>query len=229
MGLRNIEGVVLRLRDLGEADRLVTLFGPAIGRRTGVARGARRLRSRLAGPLQPLHHVRISVFERQGRELLAIDHVDVLERFEGLRSDLDRLLAGMGVLAVVDGLVAEGEPAPALYDLLLRTLRALAGPGDPRPLALAFRARFLAYSGYSLRLDRCVQCGREAAGRLVPARGGLVCPRCGGGEPAGANALELLRQLLAGSMEETGRLDPAAAVLAEAERMLDEAFAYHFE
>ena len=60
MGLYKVEGIVLRRRNLGEADRLVTILSRDRGKLTVVARGARRPRSRLGGRLEPATRAVIS-------------------------------------------------------------------------------------------------------------------------------------------------------------------------
>ena len=57
------EAVVLRARDLGEADRLLILLTPAWGKVRAVVRGARKPKSKLGGHLQPFTHVAIELVQ----------------------------------------------------------------------------------------------------------------------------------------------------------------------
>ena len=67
MPLLRTEGIVLQAWDLGEYDRLVTLYTREHGRLAVVARGARRLRSRFAGALELFTWGDAVGFEREGR------------------------------------------------------------------------------------------------------------------------------------------------------------------
>lgn len=53
MPLVKTAAIVLHSRKWGEADRIVTFYTMRIGKLRGVARGARRLKSRLGGMIEP--------------------------------------------------------------------------------------------------------------------------------------------------------------------------------
>ena len=71
MPLLRAEGIVLHAWDLGEHDRLVTLYTRDHGRFSAVARGARRLRSRFSGALELFTWGDAVGFEREGRGLVS--------------------------------------------------------------------------------------------------------------------------------------------------------------
>ncbi|MGD0219198.1 MAG: DNA repair protein RecO, partial [Acidimicrobiales bacterium] len=50
-------GVVLRTIRLGEADRIVTILTPRHGKVRAVAKGVRKVKSRIGARLEPLTHV----------------------------------------------------------------------------------------------------------------------------------------------------------------------------
>ena len=54
MGLYKTEAVVLRARDLGEADRILTLYSREYGKLDAVAKGVKKMRSKMGGSAQPL-------------------------------------------------------------------------------------------------------------------------------------------------------------------------------
>ena len=78
--------VILKRMDLGEADRIVTLYSRDVGKIRAVAKGVRRTTSRSAGHLEPftLSDVMFAV----GRELDVISQADTLESFRQVREDL---------------------------------------------------------------------------------------------------------------------------------------------
>ena len=53
MPLVKTAAIVLHSRKWGDADRIVTFYTMRIGKLRGVARGARRLKSRLGGMIEP--------------------------------------------------------------------------------------------------------------------------------------------------------------------------------
>src|SRR6185295_3537772 len=55
----NVEGVILRRRNIGEADSIFTVLSPYAGKFDAVARGVRKPRSRMRGHLEPLTRCRL--------------------------------------------------------------------------------------------------------------------------------------------------------------------------
>lgn len=227
MGLVRTEALVLGTRALGEQDRLVSLYTRNLGRLTAVARGARRLRSRFGGALEPFTWGEALGFEREGRGLLRLDQFAVRCAFRAIREDLDRLGQGARILEAVLRLTPERDPAPAAFDFLLRALRALE-TGPPARVQLAFSLGWLDHLGYRPRLDRCVGCGRRPGHHGVgfdAARGGLVCAGCRApGDPTpgvSAGALAALRGLQRAPWSLRLRVRLPRAAEAEASALLD--------
>jgi DNA repair protein RecO (recombination protein O) len=188
MPLLRGEGIVLQTRELGEHDRLVTLYTREHGKLTAVARGARRLRSRFAGALELFTWGDLVGFEREGRPLVRLDHFDVRRPFRPLREDLVRLGQGARMVEALARLTAERDPQAATFALLLRALRALETE-MPARVHLAFTLRLLDLLGHRPRLDRCGECGRVVGTHDVgfdPAAGTV---RCGGCRGAGVPVL----------------------------------------
>lgn len=230
MAVHESAAVVLWRRDLGETDRLVELYSRRFGKLRGVARGARRPRSRLTGALEPFTLGALVFFDTGRSELVRIDHFDVLEPFAALREDLDRLGRAAWTLECVARLTADRDPQAALFGLLVRTLRALDGRLAPGRAAACFGLRAMDLLGHRLRLDRCVGCGRLQPlpdPALDVAAGGLLCRACGTGRaiPVSAALLGALRRLRAASWEEGLRLRLPPGLAAELERLLEEAMA----
>ncbi len=185
MPLYDSEALVLRSIDFREADKVVTFLTPGHGRLSGLARGAKRLRSRFGASLEVLTHGRLVYFDRQGKNLIGINHFDVLHSFQGLREDLIRSASGQYLAELALDFVPEREAAPDCFALLLAALGQLQGAKDPEALLRIFEIRFLALLGYAPRLDACVQCGRKASVfGFSSKQGGLVCSGCAGPKDA---------------------------------------------
>lgn len=225
MPLLRTQGIVLRARDLGEHDRLVTLYTRDHGRFTAVAQGARRARSRFGGALEPFTWGEVVGFEREGRDLVRLDHFDIHRSFRALREDLERLGQGARLLEAILRLTGERDPHPACFGLLLRALRALE-TGPPARVQLAFTLRLLDLLGHRPRLDRCAGCGRAVGTADVafdPGQGGVACAGCRapGGVMVSPRALGALRGLQAAAWDTRLRARIAPAVEREASSVLD--------
>jgi len=187
VALYKSDAVVISRRNLGESDRLVEFYTRDFGKVRGVAKGARRPRSRFGSALETFTRGRLLFFDTGRSELVRIDHFDILESFIRVREHLERLGRGAWVVECLARLSAERDSHPALYRLLVRSLVALEGPAGPGRVAACFGLRAFDLTGHRPRIDRCVSCGRPypfpGAG-LDVGEGGLTCASCGtGGHP----------------------------------------------
>lgn len=189
-----VEAIVLRLRPLGEADRILTLLSRERGKLHAVAKGSRRTASRFGARLDFFNRVTLSL--HAGRSL------DVIT---GARSLMERSAAGdragsfwerlvepeayalaSYVAEVIDALSEPDMPVPDVFDLLCELREAIAAGVPAASLGAAMDLRLLSVLGLAPELDACARCGsplgnRPLAGgraRLAPGSGGLVCRRC---------------------------------------------------
>ena len=166
-------------RPLGEADRLVSFYTREFGRLSGVAKGARRPRTRFGGSLELFSQGHLLFFETERSQLVRVDHFDLLHSFVTVREELERFGQGAWVVECLGRLTPERDPHAALYGLLTRTLRALEAFARPERARLAFALRCVDLLGHRLRLDRCLACGgTPVAPNLDFTAGGLVCRAC---------------------------------------------------
>jgi DNA repair protein RecO (recombination protein O) len=179
VGLGASAAVVIGSFPLGESDRVVTFFSRDFGRLRGVAKAARRMRSRFGGALELFTLGQLVFFDTGRSDLVRIDHFDVLHPFAALRDDLGRIGEAAWVVEVVARTTGERDRQPALYGLLVRALRALEASARPARVAICFGVRCLDVLGHRPRLDRCVECGRTYPfPRPAWAEGGVVCEPC---------------------------------------------------
>ena len=191
------EGVILRRRNLGEADSIFTVFSGSEGKFEAIAKGVRKARSRMRGHLEPLTRSRLLV--AQGRSLDVFTQAETVDSYRRLREDLEASAEALYCLELVDRFTEEREPLPDLYALLLATLELLEGGGGAS-VSRFFELRLLSLLGYEPHIDGCVVCGGRLPAEealLSPRAGGLVCRQCrveaGGGRIVSVAVIKLLR------------------------------------
>jgi DNA repair protein RecO (recombination protein O) len=205
--LYRVHGIVLRRRDLGETDRIVTLLTLEHGKRRIVAKGSRRPASRLAGHLEPFAATRLLVARTRGLDI--VSQAETIEVFAGLRTDEAAIATAGYVAELVDALLPEEQASDAVYDLLYATYGLLAEGRDARLVTRVFEMAFLRHIGYRPELRQCVVCEQAVEPVLngFSLDGGVVCHRCLDRRPdvmrVSVNALKLLRTIDRG---EFGRL-----------------------
>jgi DNA repair protein RecO (recombination protein O) len=190
--------VILKRMDLGEADRIVTLYSRDVGKIRAVAKGVRRTTSRSAGHLEPftLSDVMFAV----GRELDVISQADTLEAFRAIREDLVLTTYAYYLAEMVDLLTEDRMENRAVFDVLVAGLRDLCEVTDSRMVLIAFHLRLLEVLGYRPELRECVTCRatiEPERNQFSALMGGVLCPGCGPQEATaravGTSVLKLLR------------------------------------
>jgi len=183
-GYNRTDAIVLNTTDYGESDRIVTFFTADYGKVAGIAKGARRSKKRFVNKLEPFSHITLTVFHKEGRQLVRIEECRLIENFHHLKENLEKLAYGSYLLELLGTMTREGEEQEGLFTLLLATLRVLEEAEEPEKWALIFETKLLSLLGYRPRLDRCVICSRLTDGTkyyFSSHRGGAVCGGCRGG------------------------------------------------
>jgi DNA repair protein RecO (recombination protein O) len=212
--LVDCQAIVLAGQKMGEADTLLTLLTLERGVLKGVAKGARRMKSRFGGSIQPFTYGQAILFERRAAGLCSVNHFDPLHSFQRLRNDLDVLTNAAVMANAARRLLPEEQPAGEAFALLLKGLRALEAGEEGDRQVFWYLLLLLQTAGYQPRVDRCLV-GRHRATQqtdgsrwvFVPQLGGTVCRACYddrtsglAGPPPGfpltAGAHALLRQAL---------------------------------
>jgi DNA repair protein RecO (recombination protein O) len=222
------EAVVLRSIRYGEADRVLHLYSADRGRLGAVAKGVRRIRSRMGGRLEPMARVRLVLHQGRG-ELCTVTSVDTVHAHPDLRERRASLERGVQACEAVLRLLDSAEPNPAAYNLLCNQLALL----DSRPEAatraqsLAFRAKLLLATGFAPELASCASCGEaDHLSGFSPAAGGVVCSSCEAGSfPLDVEGHGFLVGALAQPLAEAPHAGDRA--LGQADRALAETLEHH--
>ena len=207
MPVRESESIVLRTYPLGEGDRLVSFFSRSEGRLRGVARGARKPKSRFGASLEPLSHVRIGFYERETRELVRIRQCELIESFWDAQRSYNVSLAFAFLAEVVEGVLPEREASDPAFRLLLVTCRAIAQSGLVVLPISYFAIWMLRLGGWLPSLDRCSACHRSLAGQpiwLVEGLSEIFCRACQPGDaiPVSGEVASAARVMLRESLED---------------------------
>lgn len=211
------EGVVLRTKNLGEADKIVTVYSLQNGKIGAIARGARRIRNRLLGPTQIFTHGRYLLFK--GKNLDTLSQAEIVQSNQSMRDDLEQMAYASYITELLDLFTEEGEPQPEIFALLLNTLK-LGKAGRFNLAVRAFELRLMKHLGYEPLLDCCVECcSRPEKQLLFSVDGGLVCPNCRGNTkremPLSLGTYQLMKNLLDWDYDRISILHPSANSLAE--------------
>lgn len=221
------EAIVLRTMDLGEADRVLTVLTPRLGKLRVIAKGVRRPRSRIGGGLQPFSDVQLVL--AVGRTWDVVTSSSLEDPHLGLRNDLHSTAAAWYLVELVDRFVEGTADTHEPFRVLAQGLSALDAGDDVSREVVArwFELALLDAMGFRPELAQCLECGSviEPEGNAYsPVGGGVLCPRCMhqalGARAVSADALKVLRHLQRSSLVGVIRLRLAPALHREVERLL---------
>jgi DNA repair protein RecO (recombination protein O) len=222
------EAIVLRSIRYGEADRILHLYTPWLGRIGAIAKGARRARSRFGARLEPFFHIRAVLHEGRG-DLYTVSGVDTVTTHGALRDHAATLDAAARACDAVGRLFETSEPHPEVFRLLANELALLsADPLHARPAnGLAFRMKLLLAAGIVPQLAACATCGEpEHLRAFSAAAGGVVCSSCEAASfPVDEECYAFMVEALGHSLAQAP--DASERALRQAERAIAETAEHH--
>jgi DNA repair protein RecO (recombination protein O) len=193
------DALILRTYKLGEADRIVVFLTRDRGKKRGVAKGARRPRSRFTGGLEPMTLAGVAYYEREQRELVRINYVEPARSPLAAMGSSSDTLGHVGYFAeLIDEWAPEAHADERLFRLGAAMTGAIAGGMPVDRLARYFEYWLLRLQGVYPATGSCPGCRETLAdGAVMPPRDHVfVCRRCappGGGTTLGAEAMQFLR------------------------------------
>jgi len=192
------EAIIIKRINLGEADRILSLYTPRHGKVKAIAKGSRRPRSKLGGHVELLTHSQLLL--ARGRNLDIITQAQTINTFLPLKDDLKRMSCGLYLAELIDAFTEERGESPELFDLLVTTLQQLTEADNQDTVLRYFELRLLDLTGYRPQLQRCANCDsslQPGVNYFSPGQGGVLCHDCTFEEPfarkLSLNALKVLR------------------------------------
>ena len=219
------EAVVIKKTKLGEADRILTLYTPHLGKTQAVAKGVRRPRSKLAGHLELLTHSQVSL--ARGRNLDTVIGSQTINSFLPLKSELMLSSYALYVTELVNQFTADHIGNYPLFQLLVETMHRLCQGSDNELILRYFELHLLNEVGYRPQLQQCVSCRsllKQTTNSFCPSVGGMLCPDCSQNQPltypVSVNALKVLRLLQDNDYNTASRLSINSELSHELERVM---------
>lgn len=216
------DAFLLDVVDLHDQDSIVTFLTSEHGRKRGVARSARRKFSRFAGQLQLLSRASVRWFEKDDRDLVRVESVELVQPAAVL-ADLEGIALGSYLADHLVQFTQENEDCGPFCRLLESTLDGLAA-GIDRDLAIRyFEIWVLRLAGIFPVPRECPICNRDLAeggSALAPEEDAILCGDCGaGGLRIDDPVLRLLRRSGAEAPQEMDRDRPAPLALRRTEEL----------
>ncbi len=173
------EGIIIRKKDFGEADKILTIYTRERGRVVAFAPGARKITSRKASATELFTHG--IYFLSEGKEMDVLIEGEVLNSFYPLRDELQKAALAFYLAELLGHLVSDGQPNYPIYRLFLESVSLLARAKRRHELWIrAFEIKALTQLGFGPELFQCAHCTAPlSAEKYFQADlGGMVCREC---------------------------------------------------
>ncbi|HVQ56255.1 MAG TPA: DNA repair protein RecO [Pyrinomonadaceae bacterium] len=182
MPLHETESIVLKSYNLAEADRIVVFFTRGFGVVRGVAKGARRIKSKFGSALEPFSQVSLEYFQKDERELVSIQSAEIVRSAFYSAADPERLETYSRMADLLLAFAPPHDPNETLYRMFSACLEVkLVEARDHSALDLYYKIWLLRLGGYLPDWRSCSSCRRELAraeSATLISGSQLVCGSC---------------------------------------------------
>lgn len=231
---RRTEAVVLRRADMGESDRLLTLFTRDFGKLKAISKGSRKPSSRQTGHVELFG--RSAFLIADGKTFDIVTQAESIEMYVGLRDDLVRSIYAGHAAELVDRFTEEEDKNINLFYLLTEALGWFANEDKHLLAARFFELRLLSLTGFQPQLFHCVASGEpiEEEDQYFSAEmGGLLKPEHLAAErrarPISASAAKVLRFLQTRPWDQVRSLNLRRDLHQELEDLLHHYITFYLE
>lgn len=222
------KGIIIKRVNYKEADKILTIFTPNMGKISALARGVRKTTSKLGGHLELFGSVNLILAE--GKAFDIVTSVEKNYYFKNLCFDLNKTSHAYYVCELVDKFTHEDFKDTRLYNLLFLTLEAINYEDSINKnldlILSSFKIKLLNILGFLPDLKKCVKCGKKDRENYFSSfLGGLICKDCFNADRESLkisfDCLKVLNFLEENSFENIKRLKIDKKLSLEVKKVLD--------
>jgi DNA repair protein RecO (recombination protein O) len=229
--------IIMRVKEIGESDLLVTFFTPQRGQLKGLAKGARRSRRRFVNALGMFSLVSLEYSPMRQGNLHVLHSGKLLNAYPGLSSHFSSLSVASYMVELTEVLFPPGVSESPVFELLKRSFDALSRGERVDLVPFVFEFKAMSLGGYRIETAKCAMCGRPYKGEGTAVfkreKGGIGCLKCGqvsilspSLSPESVKAIEIMQDR---PFEEAAKLDLGHDVVRELKTVLKHHREYRLE
>jgi DNA repair protein RecO len=233
MPLVKVRGIVIKATNVGEADKIITLFTDRLGKIGVVVHGARKAKSRFIASSQIFSYSEFVLYS--GRNLYTVNQAELIESFQVVLEDLYTLTYCSYMVELIDALIQNDEANTDLFLLFLKTMYLMTDPEIDRELLVrVFELKAMSIAGYMPNLGRCSICRGDNSPALFSVKhGGIICSNCTGNEVSGIKlsmeTLSVMRYLMKINIEKIRTIKVSMSVKNDMKKILKNYIKYYLE
>ncbi|MDO8240380.1 MAG: DNA repair protein RecO [Candidatus Moranbacteria bacterium] len=177
------QGIILNKREVGEVDRIYTIYTFEAGKIRVLGKGVRKPNAKLAGNLESVTQAEIFMSKNKG--MGKITGSIAINNFSNIKSNLDLVNRVFYVFKILARIISEEEKDEKIFLLLEKYLTTMdaneVGEDKADILTLGLLFQILAEMGYRLEMEKCVHCEKKLLlenNYFSISRGGVLCANC---------------------------------------------------
>ncbi len=140
------EGIIIKRKNYGEADRIITVLTRYHGKLVVKASGVRKITSKRSAHVELLNHTNLNLYVNNKFPVLT--EAEAIHDYYEIKNDLTKVGFAYHLCELIDGLCPEGQEQRGVFDLLKTTLERLSGDEDTAIIVHDFEVKLLSMLGY---------------------------------------------------------------------------------
>lgn len=177
------EGIILKHQNFREADRIITVYTKEHGKLEFISRGSRKIKSKLAGSLEPFFYTKMQIVK--GKKIDVIASSEIINNYKSLINNLEKIALTSFLIEILDNLTRINQKDERTYSLLMEVLGIINESVDIKrirsKITWFFIWRFLSFSGFKPELYKCLKCKKDTDQGFYYfdyGSGGIICSNC---------------------------------------------------
>lgn len=229
MSFIKVQGVVIKAINYNEYDKIITIFSDKLGKIDVVCHGARRTKSKILHITQQFCYGEYIL--TKGRDMYSLSSGTLIESFQGIIHDFDKLAYGSYFMEFVDKTCEKDNKNVSILALLLKTFYILDSRLiDLHLLKITFDFKITSLLGYTPQVLRCIKCGDKNFEQSYFAieDGGFICDKCSRNKiNFNKEEIDALKKIRNIKLEELGKINIDKSVQNKIDKKLGEYIDYH--
>lgn len=190
--------IIIKRTNFNEADRIVTIFSEKLGKLKVIAKGIRKVNSKLSGNLELFCLTNFNIAE--GRNLDIVTGALIEKCYINLRNNLKSTQNAYYFGETIDKITEENDPHLKIFELLDSVLENLNNI-ETNILIPYFEWNIASEIGYHPELNNCINCRKKIKENekiyFNISRGGIICSKCRKSDMIiSSDAIKILRLFL---------------------------------
>jgi DNA repair protein RecO (recombination protein O) len=178
--IKKTAGIVIKYFPFMETSRIATILTCGFGKIRCVAKGYHRKKSGFENTFDPITNIKFVFYENIKKDYFLVSQADIIERYENIRQDYEKLLCAYFILETVDRALHPSQGQTEIYHKTIEAISSIEKSDNFFGIVFGHQVKILSLCGFTPKLKNCVKCAVAVTEniRFSSLGGGVVCRNC---------------------------------------------------